>query len=282
MNKVKLYLGYAGFCYAKESHAIKGGKNKLIKFHALFGLIQHPAKGWILYDTGYTERFYDATATFPNSIYAALTKVIVTAADEVKHQLKKHGLEPYDIKHIIITHFHADHISGLKDFKQAIIYCSKKAFEQVNNIHPLLGFTKGILKSLLPEDIKTRTRFIEDECEQIPDKILGVKYDLFNDQYIYITQLEGHAAGQIGVLITTEKNSYFLIADACWLSKSFEQMILPSPVVKLFFNSWKDYKISLQKVHDYHTANPKTIIVPTHCYKTTSTLVSCNNLVNEL
>ena len=78
MNEVKLYLNYAGYCYAKESHAISNGSNLHIKFHALFGLIRHPQQGWILFDTGYTRRFYASTRKFPQSIYAGITKVVVT------------------------------------------------------------------------------------------------------------------------------------------------------------------------------------------------------------
>ncbi len=282
MKNVTLYLDYAGYCFAKESHAIIGGRNELIKFHALFGLIHHPIKGWILYDTGYATRFYQATEKFPNSIYASITKVIVKGEDEVKAKLKLYGLVPSDIRHVIITHFHADHISGLKDFSDAIFYCSKKAYEQVKNINSHWGFTKGILKSLIPEDFDSRVKLIEDICKPISDEILGTRYDLFNDQYIFVTALEGHAAGQIGVLVSTNKADYFLIADACWLCQSFREMVLPSPVVKLFFHSWKEYKASLQRVNNYYKANPKTIIVPTHCFETTSKLISYNSILNEL
>ncbi|MES2647599.1 MAG: MBL fold metallo-hydrolase [Bacteroidota bacterium] len=282
MTQVKLYLDYAGYCTAKESHAIKGGSNKIIKFHALFGLIQHPVHGWILYDTGYTRRFYEATSRFPNNIYAAFTKVTIEEADEVKVKLKNYGISTSDINHVIITHFHADHIGGLKDFEHANIYCLKAAYEQFKNINPLLAFTRGILKSMVPLDVESRLRIIEDYCTPESDEILGIKYDLFNDTSIYLTPLEGHAAGQVGVLVSTQKHSYFLIADACWLKKSYEEMILPSPLVKLFFSSWKKYKSSLQKVHQFHKSYPGYIIVPTHCYETTSKIVYNNQQVNEL
>ena len=36
--------------------------------------------------------------------------------NEIKNQLKSLGLETSDIKHIIISHFHADHIGGIKRF----------------------------------------------------------------------------------------------------------------------------------------------------------------------
>ena len=41
-------------------------------------------KGWILFDTGYTSRFYESTKSYPNRIYANATKVVVTDTDEIK------------------------------------------------------------------------------------------------------------------------------------------------------------------------------------------------------
>ena len=282
MKKIKLYLNYAGHCLAKENEAIQGGRKQKVVFHALWGLIEHPEKGWILYDTGYTKRFFEATKRFPNKIYAMITKVVINPENEVRAQLERHNISPLEIKHIIITHFHADHVAGLLDFPNATFYTSQAALDQVIKIPRAFAFSKGILKKLIPVNLRERTLIIEDFCDAIEDKILGTTYDLFGDQSLIIVSLPGHAAGQIGVLLETNKSSYFLIADACWLKKSYENMILPNPIVKLFFHSWFDFKLSLKTVHDYHKANPKTIIVPTHCYETTNSLVSDKIYLNEL
>ncbi|QNA43986.1 MBL fold metallo-hydrolase [Lacibacter sediminis] len=274
MNELQLYLNYAGYCEASEHHAIRNGRKQTIKFHALFGLIRHPAKGWILFDTGYTQRFHEATRNFPNRIYALITKVHISEEDEVKQQLKKFGLTTDDISYVIISHFHADHIGGLKDFTKAIFYCSAAAYSQVKRISTVLGFTKGILKPLLPDDFEDRLRIIEEYASAEDDEIFGRKYDLFNDGYLIIYQLPGHAAGQIGLLLKTNKQTYFLVADACWLKESYKDLILPHPSVRFFFHSWIDYKQSLKKIHTYHQQNPATIIVPTHCSVTTRDLVS--------
>ena len=282
MKKVKLYLNYAGHCFAKENDAIQGGKKREIAFQALWGLIEHPEKGWILYDTGYTQRFFDATKRFPNKIYAIMTKVVINPENEVKAQLERHKISPLDIKHIIITHFHADHIAGLKDFPEATFYASQAAMDQVLKIPRAFAFSKGILKALIPDNLEKRTLIIENICSPIQDNSLGKKYDLFNDESIMVVPLPGHAAGQIGILLETEKKPYFLIADACWLKRSYENMVLPNPIVKLFFHSWSDFKSSLKIVHDYHKSNPETLIVPTHCSETTVHLVSDKISLDEL
>jgi glyoxylase-like metal-dependent hydrolase (beta-lactamase superfamily II) len=274
MEKVKLYLNYAGHCFARENHAIQGGRNKEIKFHALWGLIDHPTKGYILFDTGYTDRFFAATANFPNKIYAMATKVVLNANEDVRSQLEEAGISTQDIKHIIVSHFHADHVGGLLDFPNATLYASRAALEQALYIPRILAFTRGILKSLLPHDLEERTQIIEETATAKDHDILGTTYDLFGDNTLRIVPLPGHAAGQVGVLLETEKNPYFLIADACWLKRSYTHLKMPHPIVKLFFQSWAKFKSSLRKVNRYHQQRPEVIVVPTHCEESTNPLIS--------
>lgn len=274
MKKVKLHLNYAGHCFAHESHAIRGGKKEKIVFQALWGLIEHPEFGQILYDTGYTTRFYEATKSYPNKIYAKMTAVFIDESEEVAAQLRCNNIDPNTIKHVIITHFHADHTAGMLDFPNATFYCSSAALKQALKVPKSLAFSKGILKKLLPKDLEVRTKIVEDQCTAITDEILGTTYDLFGDNSLRMVPLPGHGAGQMGVLLETDKKTYFLIADACWLKQSYQEMVLPNPIVRLFFDSWTDFKQSLARVHNYHKANPEVLIIPTHCSASTDPLVS--------
>lgn len=274
MNKVKLHTNYAGFCYSKENHTIKGGRNIDIKFHALWVLIKHPHHGYILFDTGYTRRFYDVTRYFPNKIYAMITKVVVDEQDEIKHQLLRNNISPLDIKHVIVSHFHADHIGGLLDFPNAVIYTSKIAYEYFKKIPEVFAFSKGILKKLVPADIEQRLIFIEEKSNIYPNDYFDKVYDLFDDETINLIPLPGHAPGQMGLTVQTEKAKYFFIADACWLRKSFEENILPNNLAKLIIHSWEDLKETQSKINNFFKKNPDINIIPTHCYDSTKVLVS--------
>jgi glyoxylase-like metal-dependent hydrolase (beta-lactamase superfamily II) len=273
MKKVKLYLNYAGYCVAKEKMAIRNGTGEIIKFHALWGLIKHPTQGFILFDTGYTDRFLSATKYFPSRIYYLATKVEIPKKEEIVNQLKAHQIAPDEIKHIVISHFHADHTGGLIDFPNATIYASSKALNYTLNLNKYSSFTKGVLKDLLPNDLKERTKCIDQICIRKQDEVFGVKYDLFGDESIYLVDLPGHAKGQLGMQLSTEKRNYFLVADAIWLKQSIEKKVLPNPIVRLFFDSWKDYKSTHEKIKIFHSRYPETLIVPTHCHQTTRDLV---------
>ena len=267
MRRLKFSLRSAGYCTAKKSHALVGESHKDIKFFATYGHIEHPEYGHVLFDTGYTRRFYALTQMFPFKIYAKATKVYIQEEEEAVHALKKIGIQPEDISYIIISHFHADHIGGLKDFPNAQFVCSKDAFIDVENAKGIKALSKGFIPGLLPDDFKSRVRFLSFDTPDKIDPQLGNLCDLFGDGSILICTLDGHAKGQIGALLSLE-NPIFLASDGAWLQANYTDLHLPSPIVKLFFSSWKNYKISLRKIHNFHKSNPKTLIIPCHCEAT--------------
>lgn len=267
MTKLKFALKSAGYCTANQSHALRGAPNKTIKFFATYGHIVHPIHGHILFDTGYTRRFYTSTLKYPYKIYAKATKVFIEEHEEALTALKHEGIAPEDIKFIIISHFHADHIGGLKDFPNAQFICSKAAYEDIVLRKGLSAVKKGFLPNLLPENFESRTRFLSFEETSLIDPHLGNLIDLFEDRSIQLCALDGHAKGQIGALLQSER-PIFLIADAAWFKANYQQLHLPSPIVRLFFDSWSDFIHSLKKIHTFHKANPETQIIPCHCEET--------------
>ena len=277
MTKVKFELKSAGYCESEKHHVLKGAEKKTIKFFATYAHIEHPVHGHILFDTGYTKRFYDATQKLPFSIYAKVTKVYISDEETVISALRQKGVEPEDVNYIIISHFHADHIGGLKDFPSAQFICSKVAWEDVRDRKGMAALKRAFIPSLMPADFVQRAKMIEIDKSEKEVDYLGKVIDLFDDGSILLCQLEGHAKGQIGALIETDEQPVLMVADAAWLRENYLNMHLPSPIVKLFFDSWKNFKKSLQRVHNFHKANPDTVIIPCHCE---ATFREFNDLIN--
>ena len=110
MSAVKVSIFAAGFCACPEHIAIQGGRWRNIRFPAMFALLEHPRFGAILFDTGYSYRFFDVTRRFPERLYALMTPVTLHEQQLAVNQLAACGLKPADISHVIISHFHAESI----------------------------------------------------------------------------------------------------------------------------------------------------------------------------
>lgn len=268
MKIEKFQLFQAGYCTADRSHALRHAKRKTIRFIATFAYFHHPTAGHILFDTGYTRRFYDATRKYPNRIYAKITKTFILEKEEAAQQLESIGVSPGEINYIIISHFHADHIGGLKDFPNATFICSKSAFEDVKNRVGFSAVSKGFLPQLLPVNFTERAMLLDLDSAVVYDDILGAIIDLFQDQSIQLFSVDGHAKGQIGARIKTAAATILLIADGAWLSENYKTLHLPHPIVRLFFDDWKNFIDNLQKIHQYHQTYPAHLIIPCHCEDT--------------
>jgi len=268
MPQLKFELRRSGYCTSQLNHALAGAATKTIRFYATWAYIYHPTKGHILFDTGYTRRFYNATRSFPANIYAKATPAYIKKEEEACFQLKQAGIGAADISYIIISHFHADHVAGLKDFPNAKFIASEAAYYDVRGKTGFSATRRAFLPDLLPSDFESRLDLIDIESGKKSNDHLGKLLDLFDDGSILLCDLTGHAKGQLGALLNTEKGKTLLAADAAWLKENFENLNLPTQLVRLFFDSWSDYKQSLKKVHDFYKANPGVDVIPCHCLET--------------
>ena len=248
---------------------MRGGALREIKFHATCVLWQHPTEGYILFDTGYAPRFYTETKTWPMLIYAKATPVVCKEEWTVKAQLAKRDIQVEDIKHIIISHFHADHIAGLKDFPTAKIWCSRTAWREAGSLKGFAAVKKGIVPALLPDDFESRVYFFEQKERKDRKDAFEFHYDIFDDASIQIINLPGHARGQIGALFTSDTNQNTLLAaDAFWLTESLEKNRYPSRIISLFIDNWEEYQRSFQKIRAFMHRFPDFEIISCHCPRT--------------
>lgn len=74
---IEYQLFEAGYCKHCERMTLKSGRMQQCDYPALCALIKHPKQGYILFDTGYSERFFQLTQKFPFSLYRRLTPVVL-------------------------------------------------------------------------------------------------------------------------------------------------------------------------------------------------------------
>lgn len=269
MRTVKSRLYVAGFCKNIAALTMSGAPWSVAKFPAICALIQHPSGRNILFDTGYAGRFFSVTKKLPYKFYAWFTPVTVKAKDELHTQLLRDGIRAQDIYTIIVSHFHADHLGGIKDFPGANIIASQAAFNAARTMSPIKAVKTGFIPELIPTDFTDRLKPLE-KFPTVPvlDHLPGFQsgWDLFGDGSVIAVPLPGHAKDQFGIYFKDEQNGEtFLVADAAWSSKAIVENRRPSPLAYSAFDSKRDYDRTMDKLHHLSKTRPEVKIAPSHC-----------------
>lgn len=263
-QQITCYILDTGYCLASEHHLIAGGAHRTIACHSIAALLHHPTQGWLLWDTGYAPRMLDATRRWPWRLYRQATPLRLRPELAVVAQLGRWGLESGDIGHVIISHFHADHIAGLRDFSDASLIAHRAAYADVAQRHGLRALSRAFIPSLLPPDFEQRVTLLPSfDGPSLPG--LGPTYDLFGDGLLRLVELPGHARGQIGLLAQTQRGPIFLAADGCWLTRSIRERRPPQWITSLFVDDRQAVRTTIDALHEFSQACPDVTLIPSHC-----------------
>jgi glyoxylase-like metal-dependent hydrolase (beta-lactamase superfamily II) len=85
-------------------------------------LLLETGQGLVLVDTGLGTQ--DMRAPFPrlSRLYAGMLRIRLDEATTALRQVQALGLDPADVRHILLTHLDFDHAGGLADFPQARVH----------------------------------------------------------------------------------------------------------------------------------------------------------------
>lgn len=232
-NITKINYYGCGYCVNNLKLVFKHTKKDKRIFPAGCFLLKHKERGYILFDTGYSMDIYNCGLI--GKMYNLFNPTYVKRRDIIDYKLEEDNISPEDIRYIILSHLHPDHIGGLDKFKNAQIIISDKAYEKY--LDPKLRDL--VIKQFIPDWFENNILVLKDSKLQTTRTKYFNAYDLFGDGSIKITNLDGHAYGQICALVNDE---YFLGADTCWgkdLIDKADQMKFPATLIQ---NNYDEYK----------------------------------------
>lgn len=269
MTPIRFHLLQAGHCSHPECVAMRGGRWASLRFPALCGVIEHPQRGVILFDTGYSPHFFDATDPFPERAYRWVTPVKLAQEETLVSQLARRGIAADQVQHVIISHYHGDHVAGLKDFQRAHFWSTRADYDALRRRSRVTNLLHGCLPALLPADFGARLSFA-DEAKRIalPREFhpFDSGFDLFGDGSVAGIPLPGHSTGQMGLaFIRADGRPVFLVADACWTRAGLDQDRLPTWFASRLFDSQHDYAITFARLRELAARDTGVAIVPSHC-----------------
>lgn len=271
MTSVSLHLLRVGACRHLECMAARGGRWQQVEFPALCGLIEHPTRGWLLYDTGYAGHFFTATECWPERLYRAALPVALPAQETLATQLAGFGLTAADIGTVIVSHYHGDHIAGLRDFPKARFIALSADTDHFAGLagkrwRATLG---GHLPGLLPDDYFARIEVADAKPRRdLPDWLAPFQsgFDLVGDGSLLGVPLPGHSHGQLGLFIPdADGRPAFLCADACWSLPALREGRPPSRLALLINAERRRFMATFAGLSGIANKETAVAVLPSHC-----------------
>ena len=267
---VRVELLTVGHCLHCERMARAGGRWGLVRFPAVAALIWHPTQGPLLYDTGYAEHFQQATQAFPECLYRWMTPPILPSEERLAAQLAVRGLHLPDIRWALISHFHGDHVAGLRDLGHARFLCLREDLADLRRRGRIDALCHGLLPALLPPDFETRVDFAEDRPAVRLDGAWAAfgphGHDLFGDGSVVAIALPGHSPRQMGLRLRDASGRELLLcADAAWSQRAWQHEEWPALPARWIMDDWSAYQRTVRALGALARQQPELTILPSHC-----------------
>jgi glyoxylase-like metal-dependent hydrolase (beta-lactamase superfamily II) len=195
-----------------------------------------------------------------------ITPMSIDDSESAVAQIGRMGHAPNDVRLVILSHFDPDHFGGLRDFPDARIVCSWRAWESVRSLGTWGRLKARLLPEHLPEDMAGRLWLLPD-FNGPPISVFETSMDLFGDGSLRLVTLPGHAPGQLGAFVRRKSDGedLFLAADACWNLEALEANEYRGGAHRLIAVDKKAQDETYRKLRTLHKEWPSLRIVPAHC-----------------
>ena len=215
----------------------------------LVSLLIETEQGLVLVDTGLGTEEYASPSLFTR-VFQVITDMPFNVQEAASNQLRHLGYEAKDLKHIILTHAHFDHIGGITDFPHAQIHLYRREYEA------FMGKRKHFF------DLAYDKKYIAHKPNfQLYDDT-GEKWFDFDairlpfSPEVWLIPLVGHTRGHCGVAIKIETGWHFHCGDA---AGDFRQDI-PAWAIRLFLGPHEP------RLRAFGEAHPEVVLTASHMF----------------
>jgi len=186
--------------------------------------------------------------------------------DTATRNLETLGYAASDVRMIIVSHLHFDHIGCIGEFPQADLIVSRDEWQQLSNPHPERDF-------ILREHIELAgMKWHQVEFTVTDDPLFesfGSCYDVMGDESMILLPTPGHTPGSISMLVRTAgMQPLLLVGDLTYEVDMLMKDRIPGTGDK------NQLKSSFAKVRALKEQLPDLIILPSHDSSANETLLS--------
>jgi glyoxylase-like metal-dependent hydrolase (beta-lactamase superfamily II) len=241
---------------SQEGFSVRGGSltKQFISGLVAF-MVEHP-EGRLLIDAGVGRDVAEHLNTTPLLLR---TLASLTVTQPTIDALAVHGLEPGDLRGIVLTHSHWDHVSGLADLREVPVWITAEELA-----HARSDDDGGKLYRQLEAEAPFKLQELT-----FADGAYGpfvVSHDFFEDGSVVIVLMPGHTPGSVGVFVNLPSGQRFLIiGDTSWTKEGVDWPAeKPWMARRMVDFDAAGVRKQLVLLHQLQRANPELIIVPAH------------------
>jgi glyoxylase-like metal-dependent hydrolase (beta-lactamase superfamily II) len=220
-------------------------------------LLEHPTAGPFLVDTGH----HASMAVDPKGSYgpilgrAAGPHIRMGKGDALPDQIRARGVDPRDVKLVVMTHMHLDHASGVSQFPDATFVVTAREWEAATEGS---GIRNGYIPRQFDHAFDWRTiNFDGDEVSSY--KSFGRTLDLFGDGSVRLAYTPGHTLGHMSLVVRTADGEFLIVGDAAYAMRTIRESAMPYGP-----HDEHEFRRSLKEVQRYLEQTPDAAVCPGH------------------
>jgi glyoxylase-like metal-dependent hydrolase (beta-lactamase superfamily II) len=224
-------------------------KAERYEFPAYCYILEHP-DGHIAVDTGLTSK-----ARTPRLVRRLVPTPIAEPDDEVGPQMRAKGLDPEDVRLVIVSHLDWDHVGGVGHFPNAEVLVHRPEFEFASTFQGRMRYKP----KLWPNTFEPTLYDLDPE----PFGAFPESKTLTDRGDVRLVPIPGHSIAQVATIVQIKSASLFFGADHMlrqdWFLEDYDAGRLIG--LGLFF---RDRAIETTKrIYDFMQSTP-TILLPGH------------------
>lgn len=199
-------------------------------------LVEHPT-GLCLFDAGQTARAA-APGWFPRwQPFFRLARFELSPEDEAAPQLRARGIEPRDVRHVVLSHLHTDHVGGLDAFVHAEVLVARSEWRRGTGLG---GRIRGYLPQYWPDELEPTLVDFEDGAVGP----FAASHDVTGEGRLLLVPAPGHTPGHAALLVRSERRSWLLAGDLARTAAEVERV---APAIA----SWcREEEVDVLTAHD--------------------------------
>jgi glyoxylase-like metal-dependent hydrolase (beta-lactamase superfamily II) len=187
-------------------------RDRVIRFPVSMWIVDHP-KGLVVFDTGNNVAVIDNCKSYWAPGLCDFLKPSQKREEVIDMQLEKLGYSVDQVKVVVTSHAHLDHIGNIEMFPKALHVIQKKELYQAWFPEKFQGRANPGLFVMEDLDNAREFNFLE----------LDGDYDLFGDGSVLILSTPGHTLGHQSMKVKLASGrSVILAADAVWMKENLE------------------------------------------------------------